>query len=280
MPLDQEFNIDDDYSGDKEMSFIDHLEELRWHIIRAVGAIAVGMILGFIFLDTIYQKIIMGPSRPDFVTYRFMCQLAEWVNQPDLCVNSLDFSLQNTEVSGQFTMALMSVLIMGLLVAFPYAFWEVWRFVKPGLKPAEQKSARFAVFWVSLLFFCGVSFGYFVVSPLAINFLANFKLDPSIKNQFTIESYISILATLTLACGLAFQLPVVIYILSKLGIVTPAFMRSYRRHAYVVILIISGFITPSPDIASQLLVTMPLIMLYEISIGVSARIQKSRAQDF
>jgi sec-independent protein translocase protein TatC len=274
MPLDQQH--DEEYSNEKEMSFIDHLEELRWHIIRAVGAIGVFTILSFFSLDFIYNKIILGPAKPDFWTYRMMCKVGEAFNISGFCIEKFDFVIINTEVSGQFAMAMTSGLLLGLVFAFPYIFWEVWKFIKPGLKETEQKAARFAVFWVSFLFFSGVAFGYFIVAPLAINFLANFQLDPTIKNQFTIDSFISILATLTLACGITFQLPVIVYVLSRLGIVTPSFMRTYRRHALVVILIVAAVITPSPDITSQMLVTLPLVLLYEVSIGVSASVQKKR----
>ncbi len=277
MSLDQSFESEEEEEqGEKEMTFIEHLEELRWHILRAVGAIGVFTVLAFVFLDFIYSKIIMGPAKVDFWTYRMMCKLGNQLGVDGLCIKEFDFSLISTEVSGQFAMAMMSGLIIGLLFAFPYAFYEVWRFIAPGLKDSERKAARFAVFWVSLLFFSGVLFGYYVVAPLAINFLANFQLDPSIKNTFTIDSYISILATLTIACGITFQLPVVVYVLSTLGVLTPEFMRQYRKHAFVVILIVAGVITPSPDITSQILVALPLTILYEVSILVSANVVKKR----
>lgn len=287
MPLDQPWEDDHDYydnedkepKSGKEMSFIEHIEELRWHLIRALGAIAVFTIASFFLLDFVYNNIILGPSKPDFWTYRMMCKLGDLVGVKGLCIEKFDFILINTEVSGQFAMAMMSGLIMGLMFAFPYAFYEIWRFVKPGLKESERSAARFAVFWVSLLFFMGVFFGYYIVAPLAINFLANFQLDPSIKNQFTIDSYISILATMTLACGITFQLPVAVYVLSLLGIMTPSFMRTYRRHALVVILIVAAIITPSPDITSQFLVALPLTLLYEVSILVSARVNKRREKE-
>jgi sec-independent protein translocase protein TatC len=166
-----------------------------------------------------------------------------------------------------------------LVFTFPYLFWEVWRFIAPGLKKAEKRAAQGAVFYVTTLFFMGVLFGYYIVSPLTINFLSNFKLDPSIPNQIDISDYISTLVTLALASGLAFQLPVVAFVLSKIGLVTPKFMREYRKHAYVVVLIVAGIITPSPDILSQVLVCIPLLILYELSIGVSARVEKARNAD-
>jgi sec-independent protein translocase protein TatC len=281
MPLDQTpyYDYDDDGKEEesgKEMSFLDHLEELRWHLIRAAVAIVFFMIFAFVYIEEIYENVILGPSKVDFWTYRMMCKLGKAVGAEGLCVEKLQFSLMSREVSGQFIMAFTSAAIIGLVFAFPYVFWEIWRFVKPGLKPSEKKSARGAVFYVTFLFFSGVLFGYYIVSPLAINFLVNFQISSSIENQFDISSYISLLATLTLACGVAFQLPIAIFVLTKIGIIGPQFMRTYRRHAVVVILIVAAVITPSPDITSQLLVAFPLYFLYEISIIISAREEKRR----
>jgi len=277
MPLDQDF--DKEPANSDEMSFIEHLEELRWHVIRAVGAVLVFTIVAFIFIKDIYEAVIMGPSRPDFWTYRMLCKLAQVTGADGLCIDKLDFELQSIGLSDQFSMALLSSVIIGLLFAFPYAFWEVWRFIKPGLKPSERKVSRGAVFYVTFLFMSGVFFGYYVVAPLAINFLANFKLDPQIKNQFSVTSYIGLISMLTLACGLTFQLPVAAFVLSKIGVLNPRFMREYRRHAFVVILILAGIITPSPDVLSQLLVTLPLILLYEISILVSGWVERNKKEE-
>ena len=277
MPLDQEF--DKEATAGDEMTFIEHLEELRWNVIRAVGAILVFTIVAFIFIEEIYDKIILAPSRPDFWTYRMLCKIADFTGAQGLCIDKLDFELQSREMAGQFTMALLSAVIIGLLFAFPYAFWEVWRFIKPGLKPSERKVSRGAVFYVTSLFLSGVLFGYYIVSPLAINFLANFQLDPRIKNQFDITSYVGLISMLTLACGLTFQLPVVAFILSKIGFLNPRFMREYRRHAFVVILILAAVITPSPDVLSQVLVALPLTLLYEVSILVSAWVERNKKEE-
>lgn len=278
MPLDQLTDDEIDLEG-KEMSFLDHLEELRWHIIRAVGSIFLFAILAFIFIKEIFNAVILAPSRPDFWTYRQMCKLSDATGYVDLCVKKLDFTLQSLGVSDQFTMALTSSVIIGLCFAFPYAFWEVWRFIKPGLKITEKKAARGAVFYVSLLFLMGLFFGYYIVSPLAINFLANYQITPEIKNQFDITSYIGVLATLSLGCALVFQMPMVAYVLSKVGVLTPKFMRDYRKHAWIVILVVAGIITPSPDIYSQVLVALPLAMLYEVSILVSRSIERARQKE-
>ncbi|GAB3707909.1 twin-arginine translocase subunit TatC [Spirosoma flavus] len=278
MPLDQLTDEEIDSDG-KEMSFLDHLEELRWHIIRAVGSIFVFGIIAFIFIQDIFQIVIMGPKNPDFWTYRMMCKLSDMTGYADLCVKKLNFELQALGVSDQFTMAITSSLIIGVCFAFPYAFWELWRFIKPGLRPAEKHAARGAVFYVSMLFLMGLFFGYFIVSPLAINFLANYQITPEIKNQFDITSYIGILVTLSLGCALMFQMPIVAFVLSKVGVLTPTFMRSYRKHAWIVILIVAGIITPSPDIYSQILVALPLAGLYEISILVSRSVQRARLKE-
>jgi sec-independent protein translocase protein TatC len=262
MPLDQT-------EEGKEMSFIDHLEELRWNVLRAVASILIFTIAAFIFIDEIFDLVILAPAHHDFWTYRMMCRLS-----PALCIND-DVTLQSTEMAGLFTTALVSSVIIGLVFAFPYAFWEIWRFIKPGLKPSERRASRGAVFYVTFLFLLGVTFGYFIVSPLAVQFLANFKL-AGIKQNINIGSFVNLVVVTTMACGLTFQLPIVAFVLSKIGILTPKFMREYRRHAFVVILIVAAVLTPSPDLLSQLLVSLPLTILYELSIIVSARVEKAK----
>ena len=209
MPLDQVTDEEILSEEGKEMSFLDHLEELRWHIIRAVGAIFVFAIIAFIFIEDIFRVVIMGPKNPDFWTYRMMCKLADLSGYSDLCVRKLNFELQSLGVSDQFTMAMTSSAIIGLCFAFPYAFWELWRFIKPGLRNVEKQAARGAVFYVSMLFLLGLFFGYFIVSPLAINFLANYQITPEIKNQFDIASYIGVLVTLSLGFALIFQVAMI-----------------------------------------------------------------------
>ncbi len=279
MALDQEFEEELDEEEGQEMSFLEHLEELRWNILRAVGAVLVFTILGWTYIEEVYHYVIIAPAKTDFWTYRMMCKLGTAVGAEGLCIDKIDFELQALGVGEQFSMALTSSVIIGLVFAFPYAFWEIWRFIRPGLKRYERKASRGAVFYVTFLFFSGVLFGYYVVTPLALNFLANFKLDESIINEFSISSYISMVATLTLACGLAFQLPVVVFVLSRVGILTPSLMREYRRHALIAILIAAAIITPSADIYSQILVAMPLTLLYEISIIVSGRVQKAKDRE-
>ena len=276
MALDQEFEQEIDEAEGEGMTFFDHLEELRWHIIRSVISILVFTIIAWIYQKEIFGGIIMAPSKATFWTNRMLCKLADLTGVEGLCFKPAAFILQSREVSGQFMMAFTQSIMVGLLFAFPYFFWEIWRFIKPGLKLKEAKAARGAVFWVSVLFFMGVLFGYYIVSPMAINFLASYQLDESIQNQFDINDYISLLSTMTLACGITFQLPMISFVLSQVGILTPTLMRENRRYAIVIILIIAALITPSPDAISQLLVTVPLLGLYEISILVSARIKKQK----
>ncbi len=192
-------------SGEHEMSFIDHLEELRWHLIRSVASILVFAAAAFISKDFIFHDLILGPSRPDFFTYRKLCELGAKLGRPELCIDKISFTLQSREMSSQFTTHMTVSAIIGLVLAFPYTFWEIWRFIKPGLYPREQKNSRGAVFFVSLLFFLGTLFGYFIAAPLSINFLASYQVDPSILNEFDLASYISTLTTMTFSCALMFE---------------------------------------------------------------------------
>lgn len=259
--------------GEKEMSFLEHLEEFRWHIIRALGSIGVFAIAAFIFREQIWYHIILAPSRPDFWTYEMFCRLGKLTGAEFFCVDELNFIIQSRRMTAQFTMALVSSFVIGLIVAFPYAFWEFWRFVKPGLYQQEKNLSRGAVFFVTLLFLTGIFFGYFVVAPISINFLTNFTLDDSIMNEIDLSSYVSTVMMLVLACGIMFQLPVVVYFLTKAGIITPEFLKTYRKHAIVVILVLSALITP-PDVISQILMCFPLMFLYEISIVVASAIKR------
>ncbi|TXK51358.1 twin-arginine translocase subunit TatC [Pontibacter qinzhouensis] len=257
----------------QEMSFVDHLEELRWHIIRSFSSILVFAVIAFLAKGFVFHDIILAPSRPDFFSYQLMCDLGNRIGSEVLCITDLGFTIQSRQMSGQLSMHIMVSLVLGLACAFPYAFWEIWRFVSPGLYPQEQKNSRGAVFFVSLLFILGLLFGYYVVSPISINFLAGYQVDPSILNEFDLSSYISTLTTLCLSCAVMFQLPVVVYFFTKAGLLTPEIMKLYRRHSMVIILVVAAIITP-PDVISQLLIAMPLLVLYEISISVSGSIRK------
>ncbi|EPR68928.1 twin-arginine translocase subunit TatC [Cyclobacterium qasimii] len=273
----------DQYNEEEEeeengMSFLDHLEQLRWHLLRSVSAILVFMVLAFLSKGFVFGQVILGPSKVDFITYRLLCQLSDILSLPALCIDQLPFIIQSRQMTGQFSMHVTSSLVVGLIVAFPYVFWEVWKFISPGLYSKERSAARGAVFFVSLLFFLGASFGYFILSPLSINFLSNYQLDPSIANEFDITSYVSTLVMLVLASAVMFQLPVVIYFLTQAGLVSSTMLKAYRRHSIVVILVLSAVITP-PDVISQILIAMPILVLYETGIMIAKRLERKRREE-
>lgn len=256
------------------MTFIDHLEALRGHLFRSVIAIVVGGGVVAYFNDFFVKKVLMGPTHSSFPTYAWLCNAGRRFGMGDaLCMREINVKMQSTSVSGQFSMFFTVIIIGGLIIAFPYVFYEFWRFIKPALTKKELTKTRGVIFWVSLLFFSGVLFGYFVIAPYTVNFFANFQLDENIQNQWTINSYIDTLIPLILGTGLAFQLPLVMFFLSKIGLVTPAWLRSVRKYAIVVIIIVAGVITP-PDVISQVIVSVPLLVLYEVSIWLSARVVK------
>jgi sec-independent protein translocase protein TatC len=265
-------------NGDKEMSFLEHLEELRWHIIRSVLAIVIFMILAFIFKKFIFGTVILSPRNPDFITNRLLCELGGYLNIPALCINTQHWQLINIKMSGQLTTHITVAMVAGIILAFPFVLLEFWRFLKPALKPNESKYASGAVISASFLFFLGVLFGYFMLAPLSIHFLSSYEVDPSVANQINIRSYIGTLTSVCLATGLVFELPIITFFLTKIGVVTPTFMRKYRKHAIVVIFIIAAIITP-PDVFSQTLVAIPLLLLYEVSIFISARVVKQKEKD-
>ncbi len=267
-----------------EMSFFDHLEVLRWHLIRSAVAIIVFACVAFAYFDDIWNNIIMGPKKGDFFTYQMLCKLAALVNSPGICIDSdLPGKIQNTEMAGQFSLKINASIMLGIAVGFPYLLWEIWRFVKPALAEKEQKAANGFVFFASTLFAIGLLFGYYIVAPLSLHFLTNYTISPDIENIFTIDSYLTSVATLTLVSGIVFQLPVLVYILATLGILTPKFMREKRRYAIIIIMIIAMLVTPTPDVTTMLVISTPLFLLYEVSIGVAARVQKrklKKEQDF
>lgn len=257
-------------SGKNEMSFLDHIETLRWHLVRSAIAVSVLSVGLFFMKELLFDTILLGPKHTDFLTYRALCHLGHLVHAGnDLCITTIPFSLINTELSGQFTMHMWIAFVGGLILAFPYILWEIWRFIKPALKENERGNTRGFVFFATILFMTGVLFAYYLVVPLTINFLGSYQVSTDIANMITMDSYISTVTTLTLCTGIVFELPIVVYFLTRFGILSPAFMRKYRRHAIVVILIVGAVITPSPDISSQLVVSIPLYILYEASIFVS-----------
>jgi sec-independent protein translocase protein TatC len=262
-------------SPDKaEMSFVDHLEELRWHIMRSVIALVAGAVLVFVKMDFFFNEIVMGPANKDFITYRALCKISHAVGLGNsMCLESLNLKLISTQMSSQFMMSFTIAMVGGFIVAFPYIFWEFWRFARPALTDREQKKTKGIIFWVSLLFFLGVGFGYYLIAPYTVNFFATYTLSPLIANTFTVGDYIDNIVSLVLGTGIVFQLPLVVLFLSKIGLLTPAFLRNNRKYAFVIILIIAAVITP-PDVVSQMIVTVPILLLYEISIWISAKTVK------
>ena len=270
--------------GEGEMSFLEHLEELRWHIIRSLIAIVVSMIVAFIFKNFIFDAVILAPKNPEFFTNRLLCNLGHitvfghQLNIDALCINRQPLHLINIKMAGQITTHIVVALVAGLIMAFPVIIYEFWRFFKPALHSNEAKHARGAVLSSTLLFFLGVLFGYFLLAPLSIHFLSSYQISSDVVNQINIRSYIGTITSICLATGLIFELPIIAFFLTKIGVITPAFMRKYRKHAIVVIFIVAAIITP-PDVFSQMLVCIPLLILYEVSIGISARVMKKKEKD-
>jgi sec-independent protein translocase protein TatC len=268
-----------------EMSFFEHLEALRWHLVRSALAILVLAIFAFAFYHELFDGIVMAPGNNHFYTYRKMCEFGEWlhslipwISAESLCVKDFQVKLISTELAGQFNLQLNSAIVIGITIGIPYILWEIWRFIRPALHQKERKAASGFVFYSSLLFALGVTFGYFIVTPLAVKFLATYSVSDSITNMFSIDSYISTVTMLTLASGIAFQLPIIVYILAYIGILTPKFMRKTRRYAVVIILILAAFITPTPDALSMCVVALPLLLLYELSILIAALVEKRKAK--
>ena len=270
---------------DQEMTFWEHLEELRWHILRSLAAVIVLGIVAFLSKDFLFNLIILAPKSSDFVTNRALCDLSKWISSfwpavsPDaLCIENFNLKLINIKMAGQFLIHLYISIFAGIVVAIPYIIWEIWRFIKPALYFREQKYTRGAVFWSSFLFLVGIMFSYFLIVPLAVMFLGSYNVSQSVENQIALSSYISTVVTLTFAVGLVFELPIFAFFLTKVGIITPMFMRKSRKAMVVVVLILSAIITPA-DVFSQILVALPLFGLYEISILLSDRIYKKRAEE-
>jgi sec-independent protein translocase protein TatC len=259
-----------DVKNPDEMSFLEHLEALRWHIIRAIAAIVVVGIGVFVAKDFVFDKIILGPTNQDFATYRWFCSLGE-----KLCFYPKGLEIITRDISEQFLVHIRVSVWLGLIVAFPYVFWEFWRFVKPGLYDKERNAARGVVFICSALFIVGVLFGYYIISPFAITFLSSYSVSEKIANTTTLSTLVNSMTMFTIPTGLVFELPIVIYFLAKIGLVSADFLKTYRRHAIVVILIVAAIITP-PDVITQLLVTIPLYSLYEVGIVIAKRVERNQ----
>jgi sec-independent protein translocase protein TatC len=263
--------------GQEEMTFIDHLEALRWHIMRSLLAILIIGIIIFYNIDYVFERIIAGPLQNDFISYRALCDFSKWLRLGDaLCMPAINVKLQTTTFSSQFMSSITIAFMGGFIVAFPYIFWEFWSFVKPALTSKEKQHARGGIFWVSLAFFTGAAFGYFLLGPFTFNFLSNYTLGTShlLEAKPTLDDYLENLLNLILGCGIAFELPILAYVLTKIGLLTPEVLKKSRKFAVVVILVVAAVITPSPDWTSQMLVFVPLFLLYQLSIAVSRKAYK------
>ena len=262
-----------------EMSFLDHLEELRWLLIRSTIAILACATVAFFFSDFIFDEILFGPKNVDFITYRFFCDLSqEFGLDKSLCVTEIPMRIQSREMGGQFSAHMWTSITAGFILGFPFIIWEFWKFISPALYEKERKYAALFIVTASVLFFTGVLFGYFMIAPLSVNFLANYNVSKEIFNDIDLDSYISLLRSSTVACGLLFELPIVIYFLTKIGLVTPSSLRNYRKYTLVIVLILSAIITP-PDIISQIIVAIPIMILYEISILISVIVYKKQEKN-
>jgi len=272
MPIDQ---VDVDAPA-KEMSFWEHLEELRWHIIRVLIVLTITSTFAFLYPEIVYDQVLLGPKNADFVTYRLLCKAAQHFHFDDsFCNIRLDFEIVSRELGEQLSNQFWISFCVGLILAFPYFVWEIWRFVRPALKPTERRYTTGIIFFTSFFMFLGVCFGYFVLCPMAVNFLGNYRISAQVKALITLDSYISLVSTLTLATGLVFELPMLVYFLAKIRILTPQLMRKYRRWAIIIILIIAAAITP-PDVVSQTIMAIPLYGLFEFSIFIAAYVKRQK----
>lgn len=262
-----------------EMSFLDHLEELRWLLVRSSIAIVILATAVFFISDFIFDDIIFGPTKVNFVTYRFFCDASHYLGFADtICIEELPFTIQNTTMEGQVNVFVWTCITAGFILGFPYILWEIWKFISPALYENERKYAKVFVLTASALFFIGVLFGYYVIVPMSINFVATFSVSDIVKNEFNLESYISMIKTSVLAGGLFFELPIIIYLLTKIGLVTPTFLQKTRKYAVVIVLIIAAIVTP-PDVVSQITVAVPMLLIYEISILISKFVVKRQEKN-
>jgi len=263
---------------EKVMTFWDHLDELRWHIMRSLIAVVILAIVAFVNRTIIFDYIILAPSSSNFITNRVLCQIGEYLSISALCVKEMKLQIISIKMSGQFLTHMYISVVAGFIMAFPYVLWEIWRFIKPAMKESEQKYSSGGVFISSVLFISGILFSYFIIVPLTVNFLGSYQVSASVYNQISLSSYINTVVSVTFSVGLVFELPIMVYFLTKIGILTPDFMKKNRKYMYVIMLVVAAIITP-PDMFSQILVVMPLIVLYEFSIGVSNRIYKKDQQE-
>lgn len=262
---------------EKEMSFWGHMEELRWHIVRSVVVILVLSIVAFINREFIFDQVILAPKDSGFITNRLLCKLADLISVQGLCIDDLSINIINITMSGQFLIHMYISIAVGFILAIPFVLWEIWRFIKPALKINEKRYSSGAVIVMSFLFLVGICFSYFLIVPLTLNFLGTYRVSDFVVNQITLRSYINTVVSLTFAVGVIFELPVLVFFLTKIGVLTPTFMKKNRKYALVIVLIVSAIITPA-DIFSQVMVAIPLFALYEISIVISKRVYAKQSE--
>jgi sec-independent protein translocase protein TatC len=260
---------------EKEMSFLDHVEELRWHLVRSSAAILIFGIIAFLMKDFLFDKIIFAPKDPNFITYRVFCDVSRFFGTEGLCIDDIPFTFQSLEMGEQFNVHVWISITAGFIIAFPFIIWEFWKFISPGLYEKERKGAVAFIIVSSFLFFIGVLFGYYIITPLSVNFLGSYSVSELVARNITISSYISLLKSSVLASGLIFELPIIMYFLTKMGIVTPDFLIRTRKYALVIVLIIAAVITP-PDVVSQIIVAIPILILYEVSIIISKLVMRQQ----
>lgn len=253
------------------MSFWDHLTELRKRLVRMILAWLVMSVVAFMNRELIFDKIILAPKDTSFITYKWLCQLGTFLHADSLCLPPMSLSIINLNLSGQFMTHMTISMFAGVILASPFIIFQLWQFVIPALYEKERRYARQAVFVMSFLFFIGVAFSYYFMVPWTLNFLGTYQVSASVANQISLSSYIGTVTSTILSVGLVFELPVVVYVLSKLGIITPEFLKKNRKYAFVIILILAAIITP-PDIFSMVIATIPIYSLFEISILVSKRV--------
>lgn len=263
----------------QEYTFVDHLEELRWVLMRCLLAVAVGAVLGFVYIDFFFNKIVMAPAHGDFPTYKFVCWLGRILASEKLCLADLSVKLQSTRMGAQFFMSFSIALVIGLILAFPYIVYNIWGFVRPALSEGEIRVTRYVTLSISILFFLGISFGYFVVAPYSIQFFANYTLSPDIENRFMVSDYIGNILQITLGSGFVFQVPLLVYFLVKIGLVPVMMLKRYRKHVFVIVLILAAIITP-PDVISQIIVAIPLYLLYEFGILIGRRVERKAQKQY
>ncbi len=248
------------------MSFLDHLEELRWRILKGLAGIVAGIIIAFIFSDFFIKEFILGPARADFFMYQIMP------------INAVDLSLISRRLPGQFFTYWGTLIIIGVIISSPYFVYQLWAFIEPALESTEKMKTFLNAMFINFFFLLGISFGYFILVPFAVQFFTQFIISDIISNEFDINEYFVSVALWTLACGIIFQIPVVSWFLSKVGLITPDGMKTYRRHAIVSGMLLSAFLTP-PDPISQLMIAFPLILLYQFSIFLSRVAMKRRKKE-